>query len=136
MKENEVKYKDLIEKINRNIDELKNNFSILISLITEEQKKEAKIPEGFISFDFIEPVPKLSGLENFLINRILNKEGYKHKIEFVLNKNKNDEIIQIFLKGEREHLNHILNACEWINKKLKENKEKKQETKTVPSELI
>jgi hypothetical protein len=93
------KIKEIIKKINKEIEQLQKDFCILVSLITEAQKKgESKIPPGFISFNFVDPIPKMSGLENFLLNRILNKESY-HKIEYVLNKNKSDEIIQLFLKG-------------------------------------
>jgi acylphosphatase len=131
MKENELKYKDLIEKINRNIDELKNNFSALVSLIIKEE--ESKKFEGYKSFEFLEPLQKGKGFEKFLME-IIKRETEKHNIDCIINKNKNGEIIQLFLKGDQEHINHILNACNWINKKIAE--KQKQENKNIPKELL
>jgi hypothetical protein len=131
--------KNLIEKINLSLKELNENIPKLVSILlkAEEDKKEAKIPEGYISFNFVEPIPKMSGLEGFLINRILNKESAKHGIEFILNKDKEDRIIQIFVKGSKEHTDHVISACKWINEKLIENKKKEaQETKNIPSDLL
>jgi hypothetical protein len=126
--------KEIIERINKNLEQIKNDFSVLVSLLIKEEKKEQKKIEGYKSFTFIEPIPKNSGLEGFLLNRILNKESAKHGIEYILNKDKNEQIIQLFVRGEETHIKHIFNACEWINKKLKLNKEK--EVKTVPNELL
>jgi hypothetical protein len=142
MEKEEVKYKDLskndikilIENINKNLKELNENISKLFSILLKTEEEKKKIPEGYKSFTFINPIPKNSGLEGFLLNRILNRESQKHKIEFFLNKNRNEEILQVFVKGEETHIKHIFEACSWINRKLKENKEK--ETKTIPKEMI
>jgi hypothetical protein len=131
---NEEEVKKLIEKINFRLKELNENTSKLFSILLKIEEEKKKIPEGYISFDFIEPLFKGKGLENFLLN-VIKRESEKHNIEYILNKNKNDEIIQIFLKGDKEHIDHILNCCNWINKRIKELKEK-QETKTVPKELM
>jgi hypothetical protein len=125
--------KNLIEKINFSLKELNDNTSKLFSILLKIEEEKKKIPEGYIAFNFIEPLFKGKGLENFLLN-VIKKESEKHNVEYILNKNKNDEIIQILLKGDKEHLNHVLNACNWINKRIKELKEK--ETKTVPSDLL
>jgi hypothetical protein len=131
MEKEEVKYKDLIknEKIKEIIEKInKENFLELTSFIFqdfEEQKKKQNL-EGYTSFTFVEPIKKLSGFER-----------YKHQINYILNKNREEEIIQIFLKGKKDHIQHILNAYSWINKKLKENREKEsQEKKTIPNELL
>jgi hypothetical protein len=66
---------------------------------------------------------------------VITREHNKHNVDYILNKNKNDEIVQVLLKGDKEHINHVLNACNWINKKIAE-KQKEKETKIVPKELL
>jgi hypothetical protein len=148
MKEDQVKYKDfnqkdikeLIERINKNLDQIKIDLSKLVSFLMEEQKKqEVKIPEGYISYNFEIPIPKLSRLEYWLIGKI-NYEATRHQIQYIINKNRNNEIVQIFIKADeknKEHLDHIINCCKWVSKTLKEIKEREsQENKNIPSELL
>jgi acylphosphatase len=123
--------KEIIERINKNLEQIRNDFSVLVSLIiTKEEKKKF---EGYKSFEFLEPLQKNKGFERFLME-IVKRETEKHNIDCIINKNKNGEIIQLFLKGDQEHINHILNACNWINKKIAE--KQKQENKNIPKELL
>lgn len=144
MKEEKVEYKDLkikeiVERINKSLDQVKNDFSDLVSLISKEEKKESKIPEGYIAYNFEIPIPKLSRLEYWLIGKI-NKESTKHQIQYILNRDREERIIQIFIKKDQqneEHLNHIIKCCKWVSKTLEENaKKESQENKNIPSDLL
>jgi len=132
--------KNLIEKINSNLKELNENTSKLFSLLLKEEKKESKIPEGFLSFDFTFPIPKNSRLEWWFLNKILNRESERHKVVFIIDRNRDGNITRVLLKDEKEkqeHLNHILSASKWLNKQLEENaKRESQENKNIPSDLL
>jgi hypothetical protein len=125
--------KKVIEKINLNLKELNENIPKLISIIFKEEEK-TKIPEGYISFNFIEPLQSGKGFEKFLLG-VLEKEEKQHGIKNIIKRNEKNEIIRVLLQGDKEHINHVLNACVWINKKISE-KQQKQERKFVPHELM
>jgi len=122
--------KNLIEKINSNLKELNENIPKLISLIVKKEEEN----EGYTKFDFIEPLQAGKGFEKFLLE-ILDREGKKHGVKNIIKRNERNEIVQILVKGEQEHVQHVLNACNWINKKITE-KQKEKETKIVPSDLL
>jgi DNA-binding LytR/AlgR family response regulator len=132
--------KKLVEAINKNLKELNENTSKLFSLLLKEEKKESKIPEGYIAFDFTFPIPQNSRLETWFLNKVLNREAEKHKVIFILDRDRNGDITRILLKNEKEkqeHLNHILSASRWLNKQLEENAKKEiKENKTIPKELL
>jgi hypothetical protein len=121
--------KNLIETINKNLKELNENIPKLFSLIIKKEEEN----EGYTKFDFIEPLQAGKGFEKFLLE-ILDREGKKHGVKSVIKRNEKNEIVQLLLKGEEEHVQHVLNAAKWINKKISE--KQKQENKTIPKELM
>jgi DNA-binding LytR/AlgR family response regulator len=131
---NQKDIKEIIERINKNLEQIKNDFSVLVSLLMKEEKKESKIPNGYIAFDFTFPIPKNSRLETWFLNKVLNRESEKHKVVFILDRDRNGDITRILLKNEKEkqeHLNHIFAAARWLNKTLEENAKKE-----IPKELL
>ncbi|MEM5831308.1 MAG: hypothetical protein ABIL89_08025 [candidate division WOR-3 bacterium] len=122
--------KKLIENINLNLKSLNENISRLVSLIIKAE--EEKIKEEYKKFEFLEPLQKNKGFEKFLLE-VLTREKEKHGVEHIINRNANGEITQVLLKGDTEHVAHVFNACNWINKKIAE---KQKETKNVPKELM
>jgi hypothetical protein len=139
LSKNDIKI--LIENINKNLKELNENISKLFSILlkVEEHKKESKNLEGYVSYNFEIPIPKLSRLEYWLIGKI-NKEATKYQIQYLFNKDKEERIIQVFVKKDQqnqEHIDHIIKCCKWVNKTLKENAEREsQEKKSIPGDLL
>lgn len=104
-----------------NFETLSREIRTTIQPIIEEKFKKAEnqgTSPKKTSFVFSKPLQGGRGFERLLLKTLEGEASEHPDSKYNVTRNSAGEIVEVKVQGPKEHVEHVLSVCRWIEKKL------------------